>query len=255
MTFEPDNEWGIPDWKHSEAYGKIEEWSSGRWIWEFYRRRDDIREYFDKWAEQQYLWSVEYFKIRPEAFPRGRVMRPEEPGFSLIVDYESRRNLGCMNIPNPRISEHPYGAFSFCGGARRSRILDPGFRGDTIRDLLDMAAVELTEKQRFLLGSFLDHSHMPLGDTEVVVVIDADLPLRPQLEMAEEGLKYSYEKLGKKLQRRVQRDKWFGYLRTLDARASGATWSEIAKIHPNTAQTEQTARDIWQAAASLRFNF
>ena len=55
--------------------------------------------------------------------------------------------------------------------------------------------------------------------------------------------------------RRRHPTKWLGYLHALDAREAGATWQEISALYPQTNQTEQTARDTWEAARALCFNF
>jgi hypothetical protein len=95
-----------------------------------------------------------------------------------------------------------------------------------------------------------------MQDGECALIFDLDKPLSVQLEAAKEYLRECQtERHGKFLQHRRHREKRIGYLQTLDAREVGATWAEIAELHPNTAQTEQTARDIWVAADALRFNF
>jgi hypothetical protein len=98
--------------------------------------------------------------------------------------------------------------------------------------------------------------HVWLEDHEIAVKFDVNEPLAHQIETARKTLRKRQEELhGKSVRMPKHPRKWLGYLRTLDARADGAKWNEIASIHPETAQTEQSARDKWNSANALRFNF
>lgn len=109
------------------------------------------------------------------------------------------------------------------------------------REMLALMQIVPWHKERTLLG------------------FDLSQPIEPQLAIARHVLQVSQMQMRGQLvpreKKRRHPAKWFGYLRTLDARAAGATWSQIALIHPSTAQTEQTARDIWEQAVELCFNF
>lgn len=101
------NEWCIPDWRDPLAYGEVSRWSDDRWRWEFYRRRDDLRAYFDERAEATYhYWSK--FAGRPN-FPVAH-LRPEEPGFCVDVHPADKKTFGYSALPNPRIGEQPFWA-------------------------------------------------------------------------------------------------------------------------------------------------
>jgi hypothetical protein len=96
------NNWGLPDWRDESAYGDTSKWTLDRWRWEFLRRRNDLREFFDKWAHHT-------FKFRD--IPANEGLNPEMPGFSAYADKGVRPNgmelFGLIGIPNPRISEQP----------------------------------------------------------------------------------------------------------------------------------------------------
>lgn len=252
------NEWGLPDWRAPAAYGDVQRWGFDRWRWEFYRRRDDLRAYFDARAEETFQYRQPY--AGKEGFP-GAHLRPEQPGFCAIVSVEARKRFGYSGLPNPRIGAQPDlvirpyehdGAGNYFEGGRMGRA---GFRG-TFGDLLAAFDVALTEEQACILRHTLACLPVPLAPHEMAIAFDLNRPLEPQLAHARDILRRAQSDLhGKPLQKRRHPGKWLGYLRTLDAREDGASWAEIAALHPNTAQTEQTARDVWEQARALCFNF
>ena len=225
------NEWGIPDWRDPAAYGDVKRWGFMRWRWEFYRRRDDLRAAFDSRAQETYEYHLKLHEN--PLYGAGRTLRPDEPGFTAQGYVDDP--FGYAGIPNPRISEQP---------------------SDAIFSVMDYPG-----DNRMIMGKGARYPGKPehevdIGDGEMAVIFDLDKPLGPQLKRLKNALtNRQIFRHGAALQKRGHTSKWLGYLRTLDARADGASWAEIAALHPNTAQTEQTARDIWGAANALRFNF
>jgi hypothetical protein len=252
------NEWGIPDWRDPAAYGDVKRWTFDRWRWEFYRRRDDLRAYFDANAEQSYYYRVA--RAGQPGFPL-EPPTPNEPGFTARGNMDTLKCFGYPGIPNPRIGDQPPEVISphlFEGHADNwSGVAHPqgGMLGSMER-LLSNSGVLLTEEQKRILKYDLPLVPVPLKDGQIAIIFDVNKPLKSQIDSALSYLQFEQSLFdGKLLQRRRHPAKWFGYLRTLDARDAGASWREIAAIHPSTAGTEQTARDIWQAANALRFNF
>ncbi len=250
------NEWNVPDWRNAKSYGDTASWSQKRWRWEFYRRRKDVREYFEKYCEAEYRRKLEFFSVCPAAFPLGRVQKVDEPGFFVRVSTGDQFRIGYCYLGNPRIANQP------------DAILFPADQGEQIStyhfsdeqsdigQMLESAGVSLTDRQRRKLGnSFLRSYPIGLKKGQILVYFETNLPLAPQWKIAKQIIEDEYSFYGKPVQRRAHRQKWLGYLRTIDAREDGASWSEIAEIHPATAGNEQTARDIWEAATALRFNF
>lgn len=254
------NEWGIPDWRDPEGYGDTESWSMNRWRWEFYRRRDDLREYFDKHADKT---VADNFLISQQSV--GIVCRrADEPGFVALGSDEATQRFGYIGIPNPRIGAQPEGAIRPLKGYSTLLRLVDGAKAherntifQEICERLVSAGVPLSEAQeRQLSLCMLDKVAIQIKPIEVALRFDLDDPLEPQLKEAREMLRsIQSERHGKLLETRRHPTKWLCYLRTLDARAAGASWSEIAMLGPMTAQTQQAARNIWSQANALRFNF
>jgi hypothetical protein len=289
------NEWGTPDWRDAAAYGDVKRWSFDRWRWEFYRRRDDLREYFDARADAQYENYAWFRRQLGKSAPPA----PDEPGFLLWRSGTmTRKTFGYERLPNPRIGEQPPEAIiPFGHDGIRDGVLDGHslplgeflalrFSDETFDALIKV------EERAGLDHSKLSDEHLSaarqnlrdqlksgrfggkrdfhdgllklvakcravhLDEGEVAVTFDLNRPLEPQLRHARDLLQLRQSALhGKPLQKRRHPAKWLGYLRTLDAREAGATWGEIAALHPRTAKTEQTARDIWEQARALCFNF
>lgn len=251
------NEWGIPDWRDATAYGDVKNWSVNRWRWEFYRRREDVRRYFDEYA-------AGWFNLKAKLQKKEDLLKPNEIGFTVGVgsDEPELVSFGYSFLPNPRFGNQPewlivplaYGRSpDYILGARRYTA-----RTKALKEAFDI----IHEYQTPENVSGVIHS-MPFASIEVSLerneiglVFDLNSPLGPQInEMKGRLYEQQRKKHGRILQARRHEVKWLGYLRTLDARADGATWAQIAEIHPATAGTEQTARDIWEAADALRFNF
>jgi hypothetical protein len=211
------SDWGIPDWLDPVSYGAPNRWPRNRWRWEFVRRRDDVRAAFDEQAESCHRhWSQFAGK---EGFPVAH-LRPDEPGFTAM--HPLALTLGLPRLPNPRISDQPWSVIAF-------------------QDWEDSVMMHVSE-------------YPPDGFKR----IDFDLskPIEPQLAFAKVVLKEEQAlEHGKAIQKRRHPKKWLTYLRILDGRAAGASWADLTAILPTRNGTEQAARDAWQQADALRFNF
>lgn len=210
------NEWGIPDWQDAAAYGDTEKWDIDRWRWEFVRRRSDVRQAFDESCQESYELDLKWSE-RPGVRP----YRPDEPGF--VAGCQLAIDLGYHGLPNPRIGEQD-----------------------------EFVLLNANGDDRIMRG----HKRVREIETLEQVVFDLSKPIRPQIETVESYLKEQQRNVvGKSLQKRRHTAKWLTYLRVLDGREAGASWSEIAQILMHTAATEQTARDIHEQARALCFNF
>ena len=172
-----------------------------------------------------------------------------------MVDLETGEKFGYSSIPNPRFGEQSLYAIWAMDSALRFFEGAYSEKGN-IGARLDRADVTLNARQIFILEDTLKCVPIGLIQNETAIIFDLSKPIEPQIEHARKMLRSNQEQdLGARIGKRRHPDKWLGYLRTLDARAGGASWAEIAAIHPYTAQTEQSARDIWAQANALCFNF
>lgn len=240
----PSNEWGIPDWRDPSNYGDTNSWSDIRWRWEFFRRRDDLRAYFDVTLESEveerkrilaaggpYLRDLDgrRYKLDPDML--GWNDRADVPGFGVNASEEARQRFGYLAIRNPRIGSQPEGAIIPENDWVTACLLDGSKHDGT-------------------------YPEFRLPKNQVAFVFDMDAPLETQIERARGALRAIQTKRhGKLVTRRYHRKKLLIYLRALDAREDGASWREIAALNPSKAQTEQAGRDTWNAADTLRFNF
>lgn len=237
------NEWGIPDWRDPQAYGDTSNWTLMRWRWEFYRRRDDLRAYFDANAERTFQENCKARGALPDGsdatFPdgtKGRILRPDEPGFTANCDWATVQHFGYGGIPNPRISDQPDRVIF--------AVLD--YPGCTTSHHLGKGKPWPAEPEL----------EVPVCEGQAAVIFDLSKPLGPQMDGAKKWLERAQsETQGEVKPKRKHKTKWLGYLRALDARSADATYAEIASIFPHTAQTEQTGRDKVAQAEALRNNF
>ncbi|MGO4916551.1 hypothetical protein [Pseudogemmobacter sp. W21_MBD1_M6] len=273
------NEWGVPDWRDEEAYGETSGWTLDRWRWEFFRRREDLRKCFDDHAEAEYQ-SNQRLLNDPTILINCFGGKPSEPGFTVSV-VNSRKHFDYVSIPNPRIGCQPAGILKPWKSYRTGNVINGNVR-DLSESIPEQDLNESISKQEVIeivceqlesqlpstrpsytqeQGSFTNLSpinffEMPLEQHQVAIKFDLDQPLEPQMKKVREVLRSQQKKIhGKLIQTRRHTTKWLQYLRSLDAREAGATWSEIAALHVETMQSEQTGRDKWAQARALCFNF
>jgi len=225
------NDWGLPDWRDPIAYGNKKKWKLVRWRWEFIRRKPEYR------SEALAFFGI--LEARDEA----------KKAFQNSKTPESRKRFS-------EISDRQAHAFSaFWRRWAYCQVFDPRIADYPDDDL------KLLHHDRFNImdgspSSEAGQSSISPRIGQTAIIFDLDRPLQKQMKDAMAELKYRQKtRHGKLIQQRQQPKKWLGYLRTLDAREAGAVWAEIATLHPATAQTAQAARDIWEAADALRFNF
>lgn len=211
-------ELGVPDWRTPEGYPKPRELEEFEWHWEFLRRSPKYRADYNRVDKTFEESKARYFE----------------------------RVYGMRTVANPRYSAMERRDFG------KDDPLCPGPSIETLfrSDLLRTKYAPFCEiKERF--ESDLKPSHLFLR-------VDLEAPLKPQF-----GELYAFAiqcqrswNNGKPVAKRPQELKWPLYLRVLDARGCGASFSQIAKILPKTrARTPQAARDVAKQAAALRDNW
>lgn len=93
-------------------------------------------------------------------------------------------------------------------------------------------------------------------DAHVLMRFDIGRPLAPQIEKAQEILmEVQIEKIGKKVSANFHQRNFFAYLRLLDGRHVGASWSQLSSVLPDhiANRTAQAARDFHGQAKALCF--
>ena len=76
---------------------------------------------------------------------------------------------------------------------------------------------------------------------ELAISFDINKPIDQQLKETRKILtSLQFERHGKTFQVRRHTKKWLSYLRSLDAREAGASWSEVSILHPETQKIDQT---------------
>jgi hypothetical protein len=103
--------------------------------------------------------------------------------------------------------------------------------------------LSFTDQTGNALGHLMHTTPVSIEKNQVAVVFSFDRPLSQQLDEAHDQLKALYGEIGAIPAPRARLDEQrLALLLTLDARAAGAHWREIARLHPGD-QTSQTVRD------------
>ena len=101
---------------------------------------------------------------------------------------------------------------------------------------------------------FGDASIPHISDEHMKLQFDLSKPIAGQLNAAKRYLEKTQKRImGQKIITRSRPDKYLEYLRVLDAKESGASLSEIAKIilSDRSSADPQKARDVLKQAKSL----
>jgi hypothetical protein len=226
--------WGLPDWCDPAAYGDTGCWSQSRWRWEFTRRRSDYRADFDEACDPSVKHFAEVRELRKQRDGlEGRYLAPNEPGFQCVTTTDQFSRYGIVLL-NPRISEQPSHILQFQPNPFRSgMVVGQG------QPFGEQAATEVPE------GA-------------VSVKFDLDRPIEQQLD-AWRGMLLAWQQMrhGKIIRRRTHPNKWLRYLRVLDGREAGASWSAIADavFEPMVERTPQAAQRMHKDAQALAFNW
>lgn len=224
-------EWGLPNWLDAPDYGDTKSWGEVRWRWEFTRRREDFRADFDAGVGPT---EKHYRSLYTKMFGKAAVvLTRNDPGFASKTSVQQVTKYG-TSLFNPRFSDQPQLSFQH----------PPGTAGIV--------------KGK---GDLFDPPNTSVPAGVAAVRVDLDRPIAGQLHAALGYLSHLQEKRhGRMLQARRHRRTWFRYLRVLDGRECGASWSEIFKvvIAPEKGANLnpiQEARRTWEGARDLMFNW
>jgi hypothetical protein len=233
-----------PDWRQPQSYEETNTWDGYRWRWEFTRRREDVRRIFDERAEE--------FTARSRAlddlfgYPEIPITAHDDPNAFVLLseqgDSALRDSIGCDRVRNPYFQQ------------------DPGYVGFKSYPRLILGSVDFDRDDDFEIevDEFGRSVGYLRGQDKVGVVFDLSAPLEKQLEAASAFLKSRQKAFALDKQRRAHKSKWLLYLRILDAKASGVSHTELARVlsvEDADGWTEQKVRDTFVAACQVRDNF
>jgi hypothetical protein len=212
--------WGVPDWRNEDAYPGSET-KMYEWSWQFLRRRPDYREFWLKHAKVEFERSCKFAEI----------MQEDDPEY-----------------PTPEWYRGWVVKKSFFGGI--SSTLDPSFPH------YKPGIFEPKGGGHSVWRAKYDDETAAWNNGLMSIEFDLKSPIAKQLERAERLLKTEqaarFGEIGKGL--RNHTTKWHTYLRVIDARDDGQSWSTIArKILRYTRNEPQAARQVWEQAQRLMF--
>ena len=226
-----ETEWGCPNWQDGDAYGSVDEWDAFRWRWEFKRRTQGLRFVF------QDLANRDWRRWNPSVPIPLRLMWSDDYQHSVFyLTAELAAYHGFTAVPNPLYSD----------AIEELRRDNPTALGSLDGRTLTDWDISRNETKMFGRTDLL-------GAGQIAVVFDPNQAIEPQLEgLKEHLLKRKYH--GIKPLERLHPKKFLRYLRILDAREQGASWSECASVllTKNTAATPQTATDTYKQAQRIR---
>lgn len=223
--------WGVPDWQDANAYGG-ENLTDNQWWWEFTRRRPDYRSAWERAEPAQseemidsggeiyrFADDVDRFRL---TFQLSTIHNPTRPmSQDQAVGNRFRTNYGVS--PRNYLAEqsnHPHISLALQEAAKRGKLEDAS-------------------------GLYRYN-------------FDLSKPLTTQIETCKQLLEaIQNENEGHLLKKRPRKQNWTEFLRTIDARDAGATFSDVATtLWPQLIdKTPQSARDTHRAACELRDNF
>ena len=245
-------DWGIPDWRedkvHDEAYEHKENWSDWQWRWEFYRRRDDLRTFFDKHADETYRYAMWLHSQTGGRLP----LRPNDAGFIAITGLHPTETFGYRGVPNPRISDQP----SRC----ITPVLDPDYVASGSAGFRYVGGHPRTFMGKGPRNAEKGASQVSVAAHEFAVIFDLEQPLEAQIKEAEIKVRTMQKWLwrGQPPDTKHRHKRRFPlYLRVLDAKAAKATLAEISEILPidMANRTEQAAHNVLKQARALQVSF
>jgi Proteobacterial transcriptional regulator-like domain len=228
--------WGVPDWTSADCYPSPEKTSDRVWRWEFLRRRDDYRR----------AWM--------DCSAKG-IKTTEETVHAVGDDCDAARlRFGVSVIHDP------------CRAMSDDLLL----RASVFWPIFGVVIAHQSESH-FQAGAFLAERHPSLvdrgakklrdrakADEDAGLVdyrFDLKRPLEPQLKKAKRHLQGVQEEFyGNRNTSRPSRERWPLYLRVLDARDAGASWSRITNelgFPPNS----NKARRTHELALRVQLNF
>lgn len=218
--------WGCPDGLNEADYSGNSDWSPLQWRWEFVRRLSEYRMTYQ-------LALLDHHKAKHGFVKMDEMWRKEYRTFVVYMP-AGRLKYSLPGYPNPLYS-------------------------DAVGTLLERqhGSVEAREVTHWDLTRIKRGDAEPfdvLGFGHAFISFDLWRPIAPQLEGLESYLEGRRHYLAPRRMQRVHPEKWIFYLRTLDAREAGHSWSVCAaNIPPKTTnQSVENVRVYYQQGKLLQ---
>ena len=216
---------GTPNWRDPTDYHS-ECWDIDQWRWEFKRRDSDLRMLYFELIRN---WDAEITKTDCGRIDAMRLPENEDIYFYLSPANTAKWGFGVLFNPL-------YSRRAFTDEVKRH-----SFERRTIHGAHFDAVSRGKTNALEMLG---------IG---VAIAFDPNRPIQPQIDGLEDyllSLRHHAVEVGV---HRHRRDKWLTYLRIIDARDAGASWSECCDVLPVTMKrNSQSARDTHTQARRLQ---
>lgn len=172
------------------------------------------------------------FKDQP--IPLHAMWREDFQRTVIHLDSAEAANYGFSPLPNPLYTD----ALKWCDANYAATSLN----ARTLRSF------DIFQRTKKLFGGV-----NILDAAQIAIVFDPNRPIGPQMEGLEKHIESFRHHSLKPLTRR-HTEKWLRYLRILDARQDGASWSDCSAtlLQGKTAATPQTAADTYAQAVKTR---
>lgn len=249
------NNWAVLDWQDDTAYAGLQ-WNLLEWQWQFLRRLPDYGDYFEECAVAKHLSALKEYEEVKRLVVEGRII--DHSGTKMVELKDGSWRLADYNL----LPMHPSDPCYYVAAPDPRKYNTPVLinpRNDAPEThVLHMAFYDRV-KSGIKIHASLHGSFRSIPGETMLVEIDLSRPIRPQLNSIEAtALAFTSPKKRIDLKRRAKArrlDLWRLYLRVLDARNAGATWSEIATLLPpsRASRTPQDAWDVHQQATRLCF--
>lgn len=192
------------------------------WRWEFLRRNAEYQAFFAEHNVGGYVPGCERFGVTQLVDPRDDLDSANEESAAVVT-----LAPGIVTLPTHASID------------QRRRALRVRFSSE------------------LALQNVLDFTSEIQSGTNVVAVLDRALPIEDQLAAIRRTIeRMNADERVEPIFQRPHVDKWPSYLRILDGRAQGATFSEIAgALHPGESEAQDKTRKAFDAAIRLTQTF
>jgi hypothetical protein len=220
---------GIPDWRDESAYAECKTWDLDRWRWEFLRRRADYRADFEAAAQALNTSALQFAHEGAELYELEEFFAPWVSDWSYSGPIWHPLSLPKMDDDGFPVGRGEWMEVAF----DLSKPLTPQLAG---------AKKELECRQGLLNLSVIESVQLAYGaeySGEKEIDIDSIIKKSSIIKRAPKS----------------HTQKWPTYIRALDARAAGASYSAISKTLPEYMDSRSpfAGREVLRQARAVWF--